>query len=398
MTLRIALAKPDFGITGGFEFLMREVARALADRGHEIVWLCPRTSDLVRPPFGLPAGLTNEAVPEFVQYLRLLDEFRELDLHRADMVISSQPPSYGVQHDRQLSIFSHHQRRYYDLSDVLIEAGLVKNVEAHQIAASHLRAIDNQILPNVKLILATSEEVQDRLRRFNGLEANVRVFHAGLGFRSSAPELTGAEAYDNVLCVSRHEFPKRTELFVQAMNLLPDLDGIAVGAGGRLGYAVDLDRRFARGELDPLTDSRALWCTDAPSLSPGLIPTRPGRVRFTGQATDDELDLLYRHALCVVAPAFLEDYGLTAVEAMSFGKPLVVCRDGGNLINFVRDGENGFVVEPSGPAIAAAVRELAADPTRARAMGAAARETARSFTWKRGMQEITEGIDMVMSS
>ena len=119
---------------------------------------------------------------------------------------------------------------------------------------------------------------------------------------------------------------------------------------------------------------------------------------FTGQIADEELDVLYRRAVCVVAPAFLEDYGLTAVEAMSYGKPLVVCRDGGNLVNFVRDGENGFVVDPSGAAIADAVRELAADPHRAREMGAAARETARDYTWERGMREIEEGIDLVMSS
>jgi glycosyltransferase involved in cell wall biosynthesis len=161
---------------------------------------------------------------------------------------------------------------------------------------------------------------------------------------------------------------------------------------------MDLDRRFANGELDPQGDSRSLWCINPPRIAPEFVRGSRTGVHFTGQIADDDLDLLYRHALCVVAPAYLEDYGLTAVEAMSFGKPLVVCRDGGNLVNFVRDGENGFIVEPSGSAIAEAVRELAADPTRARAMGAAALETARAYTWDRGMREILEGIDMVMSS
>jgi glycosyltransferase involved in cell wall biosynthesis len=114
--------------------------------------------------------------------------------------------------------------------------------------------------------------------------------------------------------------------------------------------------------------------------------------------SDDELDNWYRRALCVVAPAYLEDYGLTAVEAMSFGKPLIVCSDGGNLVNFVRHGENGLVVEPSGKAIADAVRELASDRELVRSMGAAARETAREYTWDRGMREIVDGIDLVMSS
>ena len=182
------------------------------------------------------------------------------------------------------------------------------------------------------------------------------------------------------------------------MALLPGLNGIAVGAGGRLGYAMDLDRRFATGQLDPAGDSRSLWCVDAPWISPEAAPDTPARVHFTGQVDDDELDLLYRRALCVVAPAYLEDYGLTAVEAMSFGKPLVVCRDGGNLVNFVSHGENGYVVDAAGPAIAEAVRELASDPQRAREMGANARESARAFTWERGMRQIADGIELVMSS
>ena len=97
--------------------------------------------------------------------------------------------------------------------------------------------------------MATSEEVRSRLGRFNGVESNVSVFHAGLGFRSVGSHADGEESYDSVLCVSRHEFPKRTELFVQAMSLLPELDGIAVGTGGRLGYVMDLGRRFANGTL-----------------------------------------------------------------------------------------------------------------------------------------------------
>ena len=312
-------------------------------------------------------------------------------------MISSQPPSYGVRHNRQLSIFSHHLRCYYDLSAVLIEAGLVKDIEAHQIAAEYVRTIDDTILPHVNQIMATSEEVRSRLGRFNGVESNVSVFHAGLGFRTSAPSLSGEESCDSVLCVSRHEFPKRTELFVQAMSVLPELDGIAVGTGGRLGYVMDLGRRFANGTSDPTETPARCGASMPPRITPGPIPGRVGGVMFTGQIPDEELDLLYRRAVCVVAPAFLEDYGLTAVEAMSYGKPLVVCRDGGNLVNFVRDGENGFIVDPSGAAIAKPC-ELAADPRRAREMGAAARETAREFTWVRGMQEIEQGIDLVMSS
>ena len=80
----------------------------------------------------------------------------------------------------------------------------------------------------------------------------------------------------------------------------------------------------------------------------------------------DELGALYRGALCVVAPALDEDYGLTALEAMLHGKPVIVCRDGGGLADLVEDGVTGIVVEPDGPSIAAAVASLTADPERCR--------------------------------
>ena len=66
-----------------------------------------------------------------------------------------------------------------------------------------------------------------------------------------------------------------------------------------------------------------------------------------------------RGAGCAVAPAYLEDYGITAVEAMAYGLPLIVCEDGGGLPWFVEDGVTGFVVEPTGRAIAEAMTKSA---------------------------------------
>ena len=39
--------------------------------------MCPKATGLTRPPFGMPAVLADELVPEFVQYLRLIEAFRE---------------------------------------------------------------------------------------------------------------------------------------------------------------------------------------------------------------------------------------------------------------------------------------------------------------------------------
>ncbi len=80
---------------------------------------------------------------------------------------------------------------------------------------------------------------------------------------------------------------------------------------------------------------------------------------------------------------------------MTYGLPLVVCSDGGGLTWFVEDGVTGFVVEPTGRAIADAVEKLRKDPGLVAEMGAAGRERARDFTWERAMEEIRRAVALV---
>lgn len=395
MSLRVAIAKPDWGITGGFELLVDEVATRLEAVGHRVRWLKPRVSALGTRAYGRDISPVVDAAPDFARFVQLTEVFESLDLHRADLVLSAMPPSYAVQHPRHVAIFSHHLRAYYDLSDVVVEAGLVSDVDAHERAARHVRAIDARHLGTTPSILATSREVADRLDRFNGLRHNVGVFHAGLGFRGAFPAAASDDRFDHVLCVSRHEFPKRTELFVQAAQHVTGARCIAVGAGGRLGWARRLDHEMRTGARSIDARSRDLWCTDAPWIDPAGEPD--ATVQFTGHVHADELDRLYRDAVCVVAPAYLEDYGLTAIEAMAFGKPLVVCRDGGNLVNLVEHGVNGLVVEPDGKALAEAVQTLVDDRALAASLGSAARELALGFTWERTMAEVDAAIAQVMA-
>ena len=94
---------------------------------------------------------------------------------------------------------------------------------------------------------------------------------------------------------------------------------------------------------------------------PPVGAPRPSPVEIAGRVDDARLAQLYREAPCVVAPAYEEDYGLTAVEAMRYGTPVIVCRDGGGLAGIVRDGFDGLVVDPDGPSIAAAVHRICSD-------------------------------------
>ena len=159
----------------------------------------------------------------------------------------------------------------------------------------------------------------------------------------------------------------------------------------------DLAGRIADGHADPATlTDQELWLNLGVVHGHASATTAP-QVRILGRVSDEELAALYRDALCVVAPAYDEDHGLTVVEAMAYGKPVVVCRDGGGLTALVEDGVNGFVVEPDGASIAAAVARFADDPALARTMGAAARERAATRTPEHARGQLLEAVEIAVA-
>lgn len=98
------------------------------------------------------------------------------------------------------------------------------------------------------------------------------------------------------------------------------------------------------------------------------------RVEFRGSVHPDDIPALMNEGDLVVMPSrWREPFGLVAVQAAHMGRPLVASRTGG-IPEIVVEGETGLLVPVNDPeSLAQAVRELLADPARARRMGAAAR-------------------------
>jgi glycosyltransferase involved in cell wall biosynthesis len=392
--MNIAIAKPDYGIVGGFEVVLGRIEDDLKSRGHQVDWLTVKVAALSRAPFGVDVpDEIWERCPEFFGYMALTAAFREIDASGHDVLISTQPPSFNIDHKRHLSLFYHHHRVFYDLSDVYVEAGFAER-RVHEQTAAAVRRVDSEAMAKVTHYLAASDVVRGRLATFNDRTADVSLYHAGIGLPEDLIPESPSDRFERPLCVSRHEFPKRTELFVHAMKFHPRLTGDVVGTGGRLEWVRSVDAALSAPglDLDAWTDQDLWLCQPGPL---GPVECDGSNVRFLGHVPIAELADLYRSALCVVAPAYLEDYGLTAIEAMAFGKPVIVCRDGGGLTEFVEDGVTGFVVEPGGRAIAKAVGVLAADPALAREMGAEGRERSREFTWGHASEEFLAGLARV---
>jgi glycosyltransferase involved in cell wall biosynthesis len=105
------------------------------------------------------------------------------------------------------------------------------------------------------------------------------------------------------------------------------------------------------------------------------------QVRLLGYVGDDDLCALYSGAVAHVQPSFYEGFGLTVLEAMACGTP-VVASNTSSLPEVV--GGAGLLVDPNDPRdIASALHRLLEKPTLRTELGAAGRRRAATFTWDR---------------
>jgi glycogen(starch) synthase len=107
-----------------------------------------------------------------------------------------------------------------------------------------------------------------------------------------------------------------------------------------------------------------------------------GQVTFAGYTDDRTRNLLYHWAAVAVVPSYYEPFGLTALEAMAAGCPLVVS-DTGGLSETIVHNETGMKVPPANPGeLAGAVLGLLSDSERAARLVATARAMAvDKFSW-----------------
>jgi glycosyltransferase involved in cell wall biosynthesis len=111
---------------------------------------------------------------------------------------------------------------------------------------------------------------------------------------------------------------------------------------------------------------------------------RLGRqVNFTGSLQGDDLQRVLIESQVLAVPSSYEGYGMAYLEGMGCGLPAIAGAEGG-AAEFVRDGENGFLVPPDDPAaLAERLATLQADRPRLARMSLEAASTYRSHpTWE----------------
>lgn len=165
---------------------------------------------------------------------------------------------------------------------------------------------------------------------------------------------SGLPGKHGIGCFGRVRAQKGTDLFVDAMiALLPDHPEWTAVISGRVtpehqGFADGLKARIAAAGLE-------------------------SRIVFIGEVED--IRVWYRRLSLYVAPSRNEGFGLTPLEAMASGKP-VVASDAGAYAEMIDPGHTGAVAPAGdGAALREAIRPYLADPDLAVRHGATALAT-----------------------
>ncbi len=322
-------------VVGGAEFHVRALVEQLQRRGHDV--------ERVAIPF--------RPYPKS-ELLAQAAAWRLLDLSSSngqpiDLLIATRFPTYFARHPRKVAWVIHQHRAAYELCGTPYSD--FDHTEEDVGLRRRLLELDRRVLLECRHVFANARNTARRVHTFNGVDAEA-LYHPP----PTADRLHAGPYGDYVMVVGRLEAVKRADLAVAAMaHVPPPVRLIVVGDGSR------------RADVEQVARDAGV----------------SNRVVFAGSASGDELVALYAGALGVIYAPFDEDYGYVTLESFLARKPVVTATDSGGTLEFVVDGENGFVCPPEPQAIGRAVAALAADRDLAARLGSAGEARARAITW-----------------
>lgn len=112
-------------------------------------------------------------------------------------------------------------------------------------------------------------------------------------------------------------------------------------------------------------------------LQKALTPSARAKVRFHGHVEKELLNTYYANALVTVIPSYFETFGMTAVEAMVFGSPVIFTREATGP-ELIEDGVTGILVDPRDErAIAMQILQLSRDQVKRKKLADAGQKRVR---------------------
>ncbi|GIW45851.1 MAG: glycosyl transferase family 1 [Candidatus Binatia bacterium] len=122
-----------------------------------------------------------------------------------------------------------------------------------------------------------------------------------------------------------------------------------------------------------------------PGYAPSFLQSPPPGVHYLGEVPDRALAALYRHALAFCSPSGYEGFGLSFLEALACGCPVIAPRH--SSIPEVVGEAALFLPAVDREAIAAALRRVCGDAALREQLRRKGIERARLFSWRRTAEQ-----------
>ncbi|WP_460451306.1 glycosyltransferase family 4 protein [Alsobacter sp. SYSU BS001988] len=314
------------GIHGGAEYLVDGLIEATHRAGHAVHKISlPFWFD---PPAAAGAALDHCETVDFSDY----------GGGSLDVLIGLKFPAYVMRHPAKRVWLLHQHRPAYDLYGT--PYGWRAGAAETETLRRRIQQADRAALGGGAPVFTIAQRVSERLMASLGV-ASEPLYHPP----ANAAEFRCEPALPFIFAPSRLETLKRQHLLIEALS-----EG---GGGlGRMG-AIFAGAGSLRPQLERLAEQRGV----------------SDRVRFVGAVSRAEMLALYARCAAVFFGPLDEDYGYVTLEAMLSAKPVITCTDSGGPLEFVRDGETGFVVAPSPAAIADGFARVFATATSAAELG-----------------------------
>ena len=366
------LAQPGTGDAGGMNVYVRELSASLAQAGVDVRVYVRRWADhlpdrvRVEPGFEVvhvsagPAELAKEDLPS------VIGEFG--DGVAADLAAA---PVQALHANYWLSAVAAHDLKHR--LDLPLVATFHTLARVKATAGDHeppaREAAEATVIGCCDAICASNPVEADQLVQLYGARPDrIELVPSGVdhaffspGDRAGARAALGLDDRPTMLFVGRIQPLKGLTVAVESLARLADKRTRLVVVGGPSGADGPAELRRVQERI------RALGVAE--------------RVQFVDPQPHHMLSSWYRAADVVVVPSRSESFGLVALEAAACGVPVVATAVGG-LRTLVVPGVTGMLVESRDPeSFAAAIAQVLTDPVRAAAMGAAAAEESRRYSW-----------------
>lgn len=349
-------------VAGGAERVTLTLAEALPDFQTVVSRCYPQAEPLLQAS----SAQVQELHGGFSTWLpRILESmwcfrFRAGRLRDADTVVYSgfyAPLAVYQQRQGRRIYYCHTIPRFaYDLYDSTLERFPLPLRPFYAMFVRWFRWQYESAIGRMDRILVNSENVRQRLRRYTGRDAE--VVYPPVATQHFVP----LEDEGYYLSTARLVANKRVDVIVQAFLAMPERRLVVLSGGPEL----ERLQAMAAGARN---------------------------IRFTGWQTDEALRRWVGGARAVVYVPVDEDFGMSPVEAMAAGKPVIGVAEGG-LLETVIPRETGMLIE-SPPDPSSLVQAVEALETLRAARGeewlrAACRARAQCFTEARFIERMRD--------